>query len=67
MALIDMVGPKIGTWRVSCKSDPRWNKSGRAKGLVCMNGPPEMSEWIEECIKKYGSPPKDASMSFMKD
>lgn len=62
-----MFGPRMGTWWVSSKSDPRWDKSGRASGLVCCGGPNEMTDWIEECTKKYGPPPEDARMGFMKD
>lgn len=57
----------MGTWWVDCKSDPRWNNSGRGYGLVCNGGPGELSEWIEKCKKEYGEPPKDAHMGFMKD
>jgi len=62
-----MFGPKMGTWWVHSKKDPRWNKEGRAKGLVCMGGPAEMEAWIEKCTKKYGKPPKDCTHGFMKD
>ena len=34
-----MFGPKIGTWMVHSKKDPRWNKSGRGYGLVTSGGP----------------------------
>lgn len=64
---MSMFGPRMGTWRVHSKSDPRWNKSGRAKGLCCDGGPKEMANWIEECKKKYGDPPKDATKEFWKD
>ena len=62
-----MFGPKMGSWCVTSKSDPRWNNSGRSEGLCCNGGPQEMQDWIEECKKKYGEPPADATMSFMKD
>lgn len=62
-----MFGPKMGTWWVKCKSDPRWNKSGRGKGFVSLGGPKEMWDWIERCKEKYGEPPNDAEMGFMKD
>jgi hypothetical protein len=32
-----------------------------------MGGPQEMQDWIEECKKKYGEPPADATGIFMKD
>jgi hypothetical protein len=62
-----MFGPKMGTWSVESKTDTRWNKLGRALGLVCENGPKEMKDWIEECKKIFGEPPKDLTWSFFKD
>ena len=64
---MSIFGPKIGSWSVHSESDPRWNKSGRASGLVCDDGPPDMKAWIEKCKKKYGEPPADCFKSFMKD
>jgi len=64
---MSMFGPRMGTWSVYSESDSRWNKSGRAAGLVCTGGPQEMRDWIKECREKYGSPPDDAVMSFMKN
>jgi hypothetical protein len=58
---------KMGTWAVQCESDPRWNKSGRAEGLVSLGGPQEMQDWIKECYNKFGEAPEDATKSFMKD
>ena len=62
-----MFGPKMGSWSVSSKIDSRWNKSGRAYGLVCNGGPSEMQDWINECKKNYGEPPDDCYKSFYKD
>lgn len=64
---MSIFGPRMGSWRVYSETDPRWNKSGRAEGLVTSGGPPEMQEWIDECIEKYGDPPDDAKQSFYKD
>jgi len=64
---MSMFGPKMGTWWVKSKTDPRWNKTGRGYGLVTSGGPGELGEWIEECKEKYGEPPDDAEMGFMKD
>lgn len=61
-----MFAPKPGRWWVQCKTDPRWNKSGRGCALVNL-GPKEMWDWIEQCKEKYGQPPNDAQMGFMKD
>ena len=63
----DMFGPKMGSWFVKCKSDPRWDKSGRAKGLICCGGPKEMRDWIDECKEELGDPPEDCECGFMKD
>lgn len=62
-----MFGPKMGTWYVQSKIDPRWNNTGRGYGLVTTGGPSEMSTWLEDCRKKYGSPPIDITVGFMKD
>lgn len=62
-----MFGPKMGTWSVHSESDPRWSQSGRAEGLVCLGGPKEMRDWIQECIDKFGDPPADGTESFTKD
>lgn len=59
--------PKMGTWAVNSEKDPRWNKTGRAPGLISMGGPQEMRDWIAKCKKLYGDPPEDATMSFFKD
>lgn len=64
---MSMFGPKMGSWSVYSKIDPRWNKSGRGYGLVTSGGPSEMREWIKECIEKYGEPPEDTTQSFTKD
>lgn len=63
---MNIFGPKMGRWEVHSDQDPRWNNHGSAEGLVSFGGPPEMGEWIEGCKKKYGDPPKDATMSFYK-
>jgi len=62
-----MFGPKMGSWSVYSKKDPRWNNSGRAEGLCCTGGPQEMQDWIKECERKYGKRPVDLTASFMKD
>lgn len=62
-----MFGPKMGTWYVHSDKDPRWNKTGRACGLVCDGGPQDMKDWIKECREKYGDPPDDAVEGFYKD
>jgi len=64
---MSMFGPKMGTWWVSSKQDPRWDRSGKGYGLVTSGGPGEMGAWIEECKERYGDTPDDARMGFMKD
>lgn len=63
---MSIFGPKMGTWTVYSDKDPRWNKSGRACGFA-IGGTPEMEEWIDQCIEKYGDPPDDVKQSFWKD
>lgn len=60
-------GPRMGTWSVYSSKDPRWNKTGRARGFVFNGGPPEMQTWIDHCKELYGEPPEDCTRSFMKD
>jgi hypothetical protein len=64
---MSMFGPKMGSWWVSSEKDPRWNKNGRGKGLVCTGGPPEAHKWIEKCRKTLGEQPDDLEYGFMKD
>jgi len=54
-------------WWVKSKTDPRWNKTGRGKGLVSTGGPLEMHAWIDECKLKFGKVPKDCQYGFIKD
>ena len=61
-----MFGPKLGSWTVSSKKDPRWNAQGEGYGLVTSGGPSEIYDWIEECKKKFGEQPDDLSVSFHK-
>lgn len=62
-----MFGPKMGSWYVNSRLDPRWNASGRSYGLVCLGGPQDTHTWIEQCREKYGEQPADLEMGFMKD
>lgn len=64
---MSMFGPKMGSWCIHSKIDPRWNKNGRGYGLVVTGGPSEAKDWIEECKKKFGPEPKDLELGFMKD
>lgn len=60
-------GPKLGTWWVSSKIDPRWNKQGRGCGLVTSGGPSEAWDWIEKATEEFGEEPADLEIGFMKD
>lgn len=62
-----MFGPKMGTWWVSSKQDPRWDKSDRGEGLVTAGGPPEMQDWLNQCKESFGESPSDLEVGFMKD
>ena len=62
-----MFGPKEGTWWVTSASAPHWNSNGRGFGLVSMGGPQDAHTWVEHCKEKYGEPPPDLEMGFMKD
>ena len=62
-----MFGPKSGTWWLSSKDDPRWDKSGKGDGLLTGGYPEEAEEWVKEGKEKYGIPPKDLTFGFMKD
>ena len=62
-----MFGPKSGTWGVSSKLDPRWNKSDKKDWLCTLGRPPEAEAWLKECEEKFGEYPKDLEYSFFKD
>ena len=64
---MSMFGPKIGTWQVHSEIDSRWNNSGRGYGLVSTCGTQDLKDWLAECRKLYGDPPKDCTHSFHKD
>lgn len=64
---MSMFGPKMGTWYVKSKTDPRWNNSGRGVGFVTSGGPIELKEWLNKCRSEYGEPPADGLYGFEKD
>ncbi len=55
-----------GTWWVSSKSNPKWDKSGVTEvgGFVM---PREAKEHVKNMKKKLGKPPKDLEWGYMKD
>lgn len=63
----NMFGPKMGTWWVKCKSDPRWDNTGRGEGFPTAGGPPELQNWIKRCRDSFGEPPADCEFGFTKD
>jgi hypothetical protein len=63
----DAFGPKMGSWGVESKKDPRWNKTGRGEGLICTGGPRDLQDWVEQCRNNFGSVPDDAEYWFFKD
>lgn len=57
---------KPGYWRLTSKSDPRWNSSGR--GMVGgFSVPKECRAKIEELEVTLGEIPDDLTFSCMKD
>jgi len=64
---MSMFGPKMGTWWVESKLDPRWNTNGKGYGLVVTGGPGEINQWIAQCEKTFGKKPDDLEIGFMKD
>ena len=61
-----MFGPKMGSWWISSKEDPRWNDSGKGfcGGFTI---PPAASEAVNRLKDLYGEPPKDLEYGYMKD
>lgn len=63
---MSMFGPRMGSWWLYSKTDPKWNYDGRC----CVGGfmmPDECKEKLEELKKKLGKPPKDLEWGYMKD
>lgn len=61
-----MFGLKSGSWWISSKSNPKWNKSGSCRcGGFAM--PEPAKEAIEELTKQLGPPPEDLEWGYMKN
>jgi len=61
-----MFGPKLGTWYLSSKSDPRWNIRGKAfVGGFAMCS--ECLLALNDFKRQYGAPPEDLEHGYMKD
>lgn len=60
-----MFGPKMGSWWLRSKADPRWDSDGRGYigGFQCL----EASKKIEELKELLGDPPHDLELGAMKD
>lgn len=56
-----------GTWWIKSKSDPRWYASGRGEvGMFSVDGR-EYQEVVDSLINRYGDPPVDLRIGYMKD
>lgn len=55
-----------GSWWLRSKKDPRWNRDGRGLvgGFVMSK---ECEEAIERLKRRFGKPPKDLEVGYMKD
>lgn len=58
-----------GWWRISSKSDSRWNVQGEASfvgmGIESQNLP-EIVEALKELKEKFGKPPDDTYVEYSK-
>lgn len=62
-----MFGPKLGSWWINSKSDPRWNASGEGYGLVSTGGPGEMYDEVKKIRERLNEePPEDLEVGFHK-
>ena len=61
-----MFGPREGTYTISSKSDPRWNKEWRGVDFVITSGDAIAVE-VDKMKEKLGEPPKDVYVGFFKD
>lgn len=58
-------GIREGTWWIHSKTDERWRMEGRAIGSAfCC---PAADQALKELKAKYGEPPDDCEIGFMKD
>lgn len=56
-----------GSWWVYSESDSRWNNGGSSNSVGMFGIPPEAQTWMDSCEKKYGDPPDDLTIGYMKD
>lgn len=57
-----------GTWWVSSRSQPEWNRSGngRVGGGVTIDDIPEAQIWLRYCRQVYGPEPEDLTFGWMR-
>lgn len=55
-----------GTWWIESKTDKRWNCGGRAYASV-LSASRLIEDKIDELTRRYGDPPDDIEVGFMKD
>jgi hypothetical protein len=61
-------GLRSGSWWVSSKSDPRWDKNGSSNFVGMFSMPKECQDHIDKMKKKLKiEPPEDLYWSYMKD
>lgn len=56
-----------GCWYLNSKTDPRWNRHGRAEYCGGFTMPRECNLAIEDLKKSLGEPPDDLVYGYMKD
>ena len=66
---MSMIGPKMGTFWVHSKSDPRFDNDWQMDWLIAGGVPDEVKEWVENKRKELDLEklPEDISYGFMKD
>ena len=58
MSLAPLGRPKTIRWKITSKTDSRWNGDGECGGLISMS-PRAANYHLKKCRRKYGKQPKD--------
>lgn len=60
---------KEGSWWLSSKTNPEWNRSGRGPvgGGITVEQIPEAQIWLRYCREVYGPEPEDLMLGWMSD